>query len=131
MNTSVEKYKALVDVFKGYLDTALTGNIWFYAFTGTVVTYFLSNREGKPYLRYSLFIPFCLALFVIALSLRGKRRARSLERKMLHGDDKLEHDPEPPLEFLFDFLKISIFLVVVVIVVLGILFWWPPSLFGP
>jgi hypothetical protein len=131
MNTSTERYKALVEVFKGYLDTALTANIWFYAFTGAVVTYYLSNREGKPFLKFSLFIPFILGILIIVLSLKGKRRAKRLERKMLQSGGDAESNHEPPLQFLIDFLWYSVALIFLVCVCLIFLFaWWPPALFG-
>lgn len=130
MNTKAEKYKTLVDVFKGYLDTALTGNIWFYAFTGAVVTYYLSNREGKPYLKYSLFLPFFLGVLIIALSLVGRREAKALECKMFEDDAELKDTP--PVKFLSNYLLASVLMIGLVCICLFFLFVeWPPSLLRP
>jgi hypothetical protein len=130
MNTKAEKYKILVDVFKGYLDTALTGNIWFYAFTGAVVTYYLSNREGKPYLKYSLFLPFFLGILIIVLFLIGRREANTLEQKMFEENDELRDTP--PVKFLGNYLLASVVMIGLVCVCLFCLFVeWPPSLLRP
>ncbi len=85
----MEKYKILVEVFKGYFDTALTANIWFYAFTGGVVTYYLSNKPVEPYLRYSLLLPVFLGVLLMLRSLVGMRQAYDLQKAMLsEGNNK-------------------------------------------
>jgi len=54
MNTALETYKIYVDILKGYLDTALMANIWFYAITGAIVANYLTNGKNKPFLKLLL-----------------------------------------------------------------------------
>ena len=131
VNSKIEKNKTLIDVFKGYLDTALMANIWFYALTGGAVTYYLSNREGKPYLRFSLFLPFLLGCLIIVLSARAIRLARSLKEKILEEAGYSKTEKSPSLEFFVSFLWASIALISVVCAGLLCLFnWWPRFVFG-
>ena len=53
MENDLANYKIFVEIYKGYLDTALTGNIWFYTLTGAVVANYLSKKEERFYLRFS------------------------------------------------------------------------------
>jgi hypothetical protein len=111
MNPNIEIYKAFVEVFRGYLDTALTANIWFYALTGGIVSHYLSNRRKTSYLKYSLFLPFILGVLIITISLAGIRQAYLIEAMMLKdaGNIKLEH--VPAVEVLVNFLKSSVGLI--------------------
>jgi len=121
MNTDMESYKAFVDVFKGYLDTALTANIWFYALTGAVVSYYLKNKEDARYLRFSLILPFVLGILIIVLSMAGIDQAHLIEGLMIKASGiTLEH--VPATEVLVNFFKASIGLISVVCIGLILLF---------
>lgn len=121
MNTDMESYKTFVDVFKGYLDTALTANIWFYALTGAVVSYYLKNRENARYLKFSLILPFVLGILIIVLSGAGIGQAHLIEGLMLKASGlRLEH--VPAAEVLVNFFKASIGLISAVCIGLILLF---------
>jgi hypothetical protein len=128
MNPNMEVYKAFVDVFKGYLDTALTANIWFYAVAGAIVTYYLSNREKKDYLKYSLLLPFLLGVLIVFISWKGIGQSYLIERIMLKdagGDIQLFE--VPAVNILVNFLRASITLIIFVCVCLVILFLERPK----
>ncbi len=144
VNPNLEKYKTLVDVFKGYLDTALTANIWFYAFTGAIVTYYLSNEQGKDYFVYSLLVPLILGLLVVWRSLVGIKQAYKLKREMF--SEKTTQNPKElvfftwkqfdtncvPVDVLVGFLRASIFLVSLVCIgIIYIMLFSPLSIFTP
>ncbi len=121
MNTDMESYKTFVEVFRGYLDTALTANIWFYALTGAIVSYYLKNREKDSYLQFSLILPFILGVLIIILSVAGIKQAYLIEGVMLKASDiKLEH--VPAVEVLVNFFKASVGLISVVCISLVALF---------
>jgi hypothetical protein len=128
MSPNIEVYKAFVDVFKGYLDTALTANIWFYAVTGAIVTYYLSNREKKDYLKFSLLLPFLLGVLIVYISWKGIGQSYLIERMMLKdagGDIQLFE--VPAVNILVNFLKASISLILFVCLCLIVLFLERPK----
>src|SRR5437588_4530559 len=114
MNPDINNYKIIVEVFKGYLDTALTANIWFYALTGAVVSYYLSNRSKKQreniYLKYSLFLPIALGGLIIYLSWQGKKQACLLESVLVRAGSDPKLDDVPSVNFLANFLDASMIL---------------------
>jgi len=122
MNPNMEIYKTFVDIFKGYLDTALTANIWFYAFTGAVVTYYLSNREGKPFLKYSLFLPFALGILLLFFSWKGIGQAHLIQGVMLKAAGDIQLVEVPAVEILVNFFWASIILISFVCISLILLF---------
>jgi chromate transport protein ChrA len=122
MNPNIENYKIFLEVFKGYLDTALTANIWFYTLTGAVVSYYLSNRnEEKSYLKFSLFLPFVLGVQIIVLSILGIGQARFIE-STLKDVSNIQLEYIPAVEILVNFLKASIGLISLVCIGLILLF---------
>jgi hypothetical protein len=127
MNPNMESYKIFVDIFKGYLDTALTANIWFYAFTGAVATHYLSNREGKPFLKYSLFLPFALGVMLLFFSCNGIKQARLIESVMLKEAANLPLAEIPAVSILVNFFVASLILISSVCVCLILLFFERPQ----
>jgi hypothetical protein len=150
---TLEECKILVDVFKGYFDTALTANIWFYAFTGGMVTFYLSQKlTPKPvesYLKYSLFFPVFVGGLLILRSLVGMRQAYELRDAMLSERTNSENEgksqnkwtrfkylisilfnhperqiKEPPVEILVGYLRSTIIAVCLVCAALIFLFCW-------
>ncbi len=144
----LEPSKTLVDVFKGYLDTAITANIAFYGLAGAIVAYYLSNQQGKDYLKYSLLLPLILGLLVVWRSIVGIEQAYKLKRAML--GEKEESDPEKwhnlkilfnkyhpdtnrvPVDVLIGFLRASVFLDFIVFIGLILIFFdYPRAVFTP
>lgn len=131
MDTKLESYKTFVDIFKGYLDTALTANIGFYSITGAVVAYYLSYREQRPYLKFSLVVPFIFGIALTILSLRGVKQASYLEFNVMKVAGGLKIRGAPPIEILKGFLWVTGVLSGLVCVCLICLFlWWPHFLLG-
>jgi hypothetical protein len=122
VNTNMDNYKIFVDVFKGYLDTGLNANIWFYTLTGAIVTYYLSNRNGeKSHLKFSLLLPFVLGIQIIVLSILGVKQARFIE-STLKAATNIQLEYIPAVEILVNFLKASIGLISLVCIGLILLF---------
>jgi hypothetical protein len=121
MNPNMEIYKTFVEVFRGYLDTALTANIWFYALTGAIVSYYLSNQKKAPYLTYSLFLPFILGVLIIIISVAGIRQAHRIEEMMLKDAGNIQLEHVPAVEVLVSFLKSSVGLISLVCICLALI----------
>jgi hypothetical protein len=130
MNTALETYKIYVDILKGYLDTALTANIWFYAITGAIVANYLSHGKNKPILRFSLSIPAILGVALAFVSFIGRSYAWDTQVKVREVAAILQINGAPPVDILWWFLSITGALSFIVGLCLGVfVFWRPNSLF--
>lgn len=127
LQANLNDYKTIVDIFKGYLDTALTANIWVYAITGAIVTNYLNNRKEIPKIIYSLFLPLFLTIALSYISLKGIWQASELNKKVFEVTRILEIQGAPPIEILISFLWATFFLSgavsLLIIVFLLIAFW--------
>jgi hypothetical protein len=129
MENDLATYKIFVEIYKGYLDTALTGNIWFYTLTGAVVANYLSKRKEQSYLHFSLVVPFIFGVAVTVISIIGIWQAWSLRDKVYTVAQSLKIRGAPPVDILTLFLIITSVLSFTICVGLGCLFfWWPPSI---
>jgi hypothetical protein len=126
MENDLANYKIFVEIYKGYLDTALTGNIWFYTLTGAVVANYLSKKKERSYLRFSLVVPFIFGVAVTVISGIGIGQAWSLRNKVYKVAQNLEIQGAPPVDILTMFLVITGVLSFLICFGLGCLFfWWP------
>lgn len=112
MSVDLNQYKIIVDIFKGYMDTALTGTIWVYAVTGGVLTYYLGHRKENRYLKFSLILPFSLCAILAILTFKG-----ILQADLLKGNvntigkeagiplETLDKEGVPPVKILVGFLQ--------------------------
>lgn len=129
MENDLANYKIFVEIYKGYLDTALTGNIWFYTLTGAVVANYLSKREEQSYLHFSLVVPFIFGMAVTIISGIGIWQAWSLRGKVSTVAQNLHIQGAPPVDILTMFLVITSVLSLIICFGLGCLFfWWPRSI---
>lgn len=127
MQNDLANYKILVEVLRGYLDTALTANIWFYALTGAVVANYLSKREKIRHLRLSLFVPFFLGLGQIVIFTTGILRASQLKPQVQRVAQGLEIVGAPPAEILILFLGVTSFVSLLICTGLVLLFFQRPK----
>jgi hypothetical protein len=126
MDINLDTYKTFVDIFKGYLDTALTANIWFFGLTGAILANYLSHRDERPYLKFSLIVPFIFGVALSWLSYRGIAQASDLEGKVLEIASELKITGAPPVDILRGFLQVTfVASCLVCICLLGLFFWRP------
>jgi hypothetical protein len=60
-NNLIEHYKINVDLYKHYFELLIKFNIFYYAITGAILSYYFSNNQ-IIYLRYSLLLPILISL---------------------------------------------------------------------
>ena len=130
MDKDLQNYKVIVEIFKGYLDTALTIHTSYYALTGAITAYFLSNRERYTYLKFSLIIPLCLGLALVFVSYTGREQALTLKDKVDKMVKRLKMKGAPPVDILRRSLLILGILDLVICLGLALLLWWPRFIFG-
>jgi hypothetical protein len=63
----LQDYKLIVEIFKGYLDTALTVHSFYYALTGAITAYYLAHRRERKFMKCSLILPLVLDSHWLAL----------------------------------------------------------------
>jgi hypothetical protein len=124
MASDLEDYKTCVDIFKGYLDTALTAHIWFYAITGAIASYYLTNPNQYSYVRYSLILPFLLGCALAYTSFIGMSQASALKTNTKNIATKLKIETFPPIDILRQSLFNFGILDVLIIFGLGFLFFF-------
>lgn len=130
MDENLENYKIIVEIFKGYLDTALTVHTSYYALTGALAAYYLAHRIQRPYVRYALILPFFLGFTLVIVSFTGMQQALTLQGKVNQVVEGLAMPGAPPVDILRRGLFILGTLDSVICVSLALLFfWWPSFLF--
>jgi hypothetical protein len=97
---NLRRYKILVDIFKGYLDTAVRVHTSYYALTGALAAYCLANRVAQPYIMYSFIIPFFLGLTLIYVSFKGMSQALMLNPEVDAVRTGLAMPGSPPVDIL-------------------------------
>ncbi len=127
---ALQNYKILVEIFKGYLDTALTVHTSYYAFTGALAAYYLSHRETHSYIKHSLFIPLFLGGALALVSFTGMNQALTLQDKVNEVVKGLAMKGAPPVDILRQSLLILGVLDLAICLSMVLLIWWPRFIFG-
>lgn len=131
MENNLVNYKIFVEIFKGYLDTALTANIWFYTLTGAVVANYLSKKEEQSYLQFSLVVPFGFGIALTIISGFGIWLALDLRDQVQKVALGLEIQGAPPVEILILFLIItSVISLLICSGLICLFYWWPERILG-
>ena len=68
-----EKYKHDIDTHRGYLDLTLKANVFFYAVTGAILSYYFAHNGDHEYMEYSLLFPVVMSFFFGLFFLRGSK----------------------------------------------------------
>jgi hypothetical protein len=75
-------YQLHIDLYKHYLNLLLQSNIFFYAITGAILSFFFSQSQ-KEILRYALILPMVMSLLFILICIFGAWQNR-------HTDEELQ-----------------------------------------
>lgn len=130
MDETLQNYKIIVDIFKGYLDTAVTVHTSYYAFTGALTAYYLAHREQRPYVKYALLVPLSLGVALAVASFTGMEQALTLKVKVDEVIKVLPMKAAPPVDILRQSLMILAILDMIICVCLLLLIFWPRPIFG-
>ena len=64
--TLLKQYQTHVDLYKHYLELSLKVNIFYYAVTGAILSFYFAKAHDNDIIRYSLLLPFLMSvLFAI------------------------------------------------------------------
>ena len=107
-----------VDLYKFYLDLVIRINVFYYAITGAIISYYFQHRtDGVA--RYALLLPVLFSLGLGITFLYGATLIPVVRRELFAIRDRLKIDTAPDLMVLIVFLVITGIILLAVGGVLG------------
>jgi len=117
-----KQYQMHIDLYKHYLELTLKFNVFFYAVTGGILSFYFATKDPGALIRYSLLFPMIMSagfggIFFYAAYLIAPVRAELFKIR-----DALGLATAPDYQILAILLRLSAALLGVVVVALIILF---------
>lgn len=113
-----KRYEHDVNLHRGYLDLVLKLNIFYYAVTGAIISfYFLHSSE--PLIKYSLVLPFIMSVALAVFFWRAASAADISDKYIMDVAEKLGFDVYSAVAKVLSFL-LRIFFCLMVISSAGI-----------
>jgi hypothetical protein len=116
-----KQYELHVGLYKHYLELALKFNVFYYAATGAILSYYFSKTD-VPMIKYSLLFPVIMSLGFAILFIYGALALRITRQDVFDLRDKLGFETAPELNVLSILLFISASLMIGVAVIILWLF---------
>ena len=88
------QYKQNIDLYKFYMDLIVKFNVFYYAVTGAIVSFFFAN-QGIPDIKYSLLLPIIMSLAFASFFIYGAILMRYLRKDVFTIRDKLKLKAAP------------------------------------
>jgi len=82
------QYNAYVGLFKFFISSSIKLNTFYYAITGAIVSFYLTNTQARP-LRFALVLPLVFSVALCVVFFWGIMRARDLTEAIGALNDKL------------------------------------------
>ena len=124
-----KQYDLQVGLYKGYLELLLKFNVFYYAATGALVSYYFSKPD-IPWMKYSLCFPVLMSLGFATLFIYGASKTHVVRQELFDIRDKLGLDTAPEYKVLYVFLWVSAILMLIVAICLLVMVFdlkVPPS----
>jgi len=121
------QYSQHTDLYKFYLSLVLKANIFYYAITGAILSYYFTNIEKGP-IKYSLLLPIILSISLGMIFLRGALLMKYPRREMFRIRDELGLDSAPE----FNILTLFLYVFGIILFLVGtflLLFFFCPKVF--
>jgi predicted RNA binding protein YcfA (HicA-like mRNA interferase family) len=61
--TLLKQYQTHIDLYKHYLELSLKVNIFYYAITGAILSFYFTKAHNNDIIRYSLLLPILMSVF--------------------------------------------------------------------
>jgi hypothetical protein len=110
-----KQYDLQVGLYKGYLELLLKFNVFYYAATGALVSYYFSKPD-IPWMKYSLSFPILMSIGFATLFIYGASQTHVVRQELFDIRDELGLDTAPEYKVLYIFLWISAILMLMVAV---------------
>jgi hypothetical protein len=82
-------YKVHIDLYKFYIDATIKVNVFVYAITGAILSFFFTKVEDVPLVKWSLVLPIVLNLGLACLCIYGANRLEITRRDVFRIRDLL------------------------------------------
>lgn len=83
-----KQYTLNINLFKYYLNVVIQVNLFFYAITGGILSFFFSQPQ-KEVVKYSLILPMIMSLFLACMTIFGAVQNRNIEDEIKRISDEL------------------------------------------
>jgi hypothetical protein len=107
-----KQYDLQVGLYKSYLELLLKFNVFYYAATGALVSYYFSKPD-IPWMKYSLGFPVLMSFGFATLFIYGASQTHVVRQELFDIRDKLGLDTAPEYKVLYVFLWISAILMLI------------------
>lgn len=105
-----KQYELNINLYKSYLELAIKINIFYYAITGGILSFYFANQD-KNFIKYSLVFPFVMSIAFAVFFFYGAERARITRKEIFNLRDKLDFEVAPEM-MVFLVISASLFLLV-------------------
>lgn len=117
-----KQYELHVNLYRGYLELALKMNIFYYAITGGILSYYLANRE-EELVKWSLLLPILMGLIFGFFLLRGAILSKDTTTEIHSIRDTLDLGVVPETQILTQILYIfGVFMIIASLVLIYLFF---------
>ena len=117
-----KQYQLHVDLYKYYLEMVIKFNVFYYAVTGAILSFYFSQKEVSL-IRYSLLFPILLSIAFGGFFLYGSTLLEVVRQEVFDIRDKLQLDTAPEMKVLTILLRITAVLFLFVAACLLVLFF--------
>ena len=100
-----KQYELNIDLYRSYLELALKLNLFYYAITGGVLSFYFSRPEDSL-IRFSLVLPVLMSAAFCGFFVYGAILSRHTRREILNIRDALGLQTAPEVQVLIVFLWI-------------------------
>lgn len=114
-----KQYQLNVDLYRSYLELVLKVNLFYYAITGAIVSFYFTHA-GDPLVRFALVLPLVMSTAFSGFFIYGAILARHTRAEIFKIRDALHLQTAPEVQVLIVFLWI--FAIIFALVALA-LFW--------
>jgi len=114
-----KQYEVSVDLYKHYLKLVIELNVFYYAITGAIVSYYFAHRMEAPEVRFALILPILMSVLLAGFFIYGSRMNRYSREEMFRVRNALGLQVVPEFAVLGWLLLIFSALMVIVALSLG------------
>ena len=121
-NTSLlwERYKHDVELHRTYLDLVIKINVFYYAITGAIISFYFLHVKDEPLLKYSLILPFLMSIGLAIFFWRSAGASQPSQKEIARLAGALGFEVYSVVAAVLEFL-LRIFFYMFMLVALGLL----------
>ena len=99
------QYALHVDLYKFYLDLTVKVNVFYYAITGAILTYYFQHAVDKSIARFALLLPIVFSIAIGGIFFYGAHLLSVTREELFAIRDRLDLETAPEIGVLAVFLR--------------------------